>query len=241
VSSTTWTPTAVSSETARGTVELWRAVEAQHVASTRRLVDDQAEQLELESLLEDSKPTLPTAARGLDYLLSTPFRYDPLRTGSRFRAYGDPGVFYGGEEVRTACAELGFHRLRFLQESAGLKALASVPHTLFRARARGPTVDLRKKPFTKDRSVWTDPETRHYAACQAFARVAREADVDIIRYESVRDPRKAGCAAVLRPEALAGSGILERQTWFLSATATSASWIRAAEPAHAASHFEFRF
>lgn len=241
MSSTIWTPTAVSSEIARRTVRLWRAVEAQHVASTRRLVDDQAEQLELESLLEDSKPSLPPEAGGLDYLLSTPFRYDPLRTGSRFRAYGDPGVFYGGAEVRTACAELSFHRLRFLRESAGLKRLASVPHTLFRVRARGRAVDLRERPFARDHAVWTHPATGQYGPCQAFARVARDVDVDIIRYESVRDPEKAGCAAVLRPEALAGSGVLERQTWFLSATGTTASWIRAGERPHAASHFEFSF
>lgn len=241
MSSTIWTPTAVSSEVARGAVELWRAVEAQHVASTRRLVDDQAEQLELEALLDDTKPPLPAEARGLDYLLSTPFRYDPLRTGSRFRAYGDPGVFYGGQEIRTACAELSFHRLRFLQASAGLKALASVPHTLFRTRARGRAVDLRKKPFSRDRAVWTDPDTRRYGPCQAFARVARAADVDVIRYESVRDPGHGGCAAVLGPGALGGSGLLERQTWFLSATAKAASWIRAAERPHATSYFEFNF
>lgn len=241
MSSTIWTPTAVSSEIARDVVELWRVVEAQHVASTRRLVDDQAEQHELESLLEDSKPPLPAEAQGLDYRLSTPFRYDTLRAGSRFRAFGDPGVFYGGEQPRTACAELSFHRLRFLQESTGLKSLTSVPHTLFRTRARGRTVDLRKKPFTKDRAVWTNPETRHYGPCQAFARVAREVQVDIIRYESVRDPEKAGCAAVLHPQAFAGSGVLEIQTWFLSATVTMASWIRTGERAHAASHFEFNF
>jgi hypothetical protein len=241
VSSTIWTPTAVSSEIARAAVELWRAVEAQHVASTRRLVDEQSEQHELEALLEDSKPPLPSEAGGLDYLLFTPFRYDTLRAGSRFRALSDPGVFYGGEQPRTACAELSFHRLRFLQDSAGLKTLTSVPHTLFLTRARGRTVDLRKRPFTRDRAAWTDPETRHYGPCQVFARVAREAQVDIIRYESVRDPEKAGCAAVLRPQALAGAGVLERQTWFLSATTTRASWIRTGERPHAASHFEFNF
>src|SRR5690606_34600079 len=56
----------------------WRGVEAQHVVSTMRLVDHPDEQALLEQLLDDSKPALPRAARGLHYLLSTPFRYAPV-------------------------------------------------------------------------------------------------------------------------------------------------------------------
>ena len=37
----------------------WRGVEAQHVVSTLRLVDNRAEQEELEWLLEQSKPAKP--------------------------------------------------------------------------------------------------------------------------------------------------------------------------------------
>jgi hypothetical protein len=47
-------------------------VEAQHVASTMKIVDDAAEQDLLESLLEASKPPLPDPADGLDYLLASP-------------------------------------------------------------------------------------------------------------------------------------------------------------------------
>ena len=83
-------------------LDLWRAVEAQHRVSTMVLVDTLDEQALLEHILDDSKPGLEAAAqRELHYLLFTPFRYPPLPRGSRFRAPGEPGVFYGADAVRT--------------------------------------------------------------------------------------------------------------------------------------------
>ena len=79
-------------------------VEAQHVASTMKLVDTLAEQDMLESILEESKPPLPHDVVGLDYLLAAPFRYLPYPPGSRFRSQSDPGIFYGPEPVRTSAA-----------------------------------------------------------------------------------------------------------------------------------------
>ena len=99
MSSTTWTPHAVASNAAAVSTRLWRAVEARHVASTRRLVDDLAEQRELEEILEATKPALPAAATRLHYLLATPFRY-PAPRGSRFRAPHEPGLFYGADKPR---------------------------------------------------------------------------------------------------------------------------------------------
>ena len=48
----------------------WRVVEAQHRASTMRLVDTLAEQRALEDLLEAGKPPLPAEAAQLHYLLA---------------------------------------------------------------------------------------------------------------------------------------------------------------------------
>ena len=99
---------------------LWRAVEAQHVVSTMALVDSIEEQHVLERLLEDTKPPIPAAAAHLHWLLFTPFRYPPPPGGSRFRGPNDPGVFYGADEIRTACAELGYWRWRHLLDSPAL-------------------------------------------------------------------------------------------------------------------------
>jgi len=230
-------PHAVGSEAALRELSLWRAVEAQHVVATRALVDSRAEQEVLEALLEDSKPPLAPAAVGLDYLLYTPFRYPPAHHGSRFRGPLDPGVWYGSDERRTSCAELGYWRWRFVTESRGLERLDGVPHTVFQALARGTAIDLRARPFARDRERWTDPED--YGSCQALARSAREAGVAMICYESVRDPEHGGCAAVLRAGAFAGTGVRRRETWFLTVDRRRASWISAVPGAGEAYEFVF--
>jgi hypothetical protein len=238
MSSSTWTPPAVASESKACELTLWRAVEAQHVVATRALVDSLAEQEILESVLETSKPSVPPTCAGFDYLLYTPFRYPPPSRGSRFRGYGDPGVWYGAEAVRTCCTELGYWRWRFLMDSHGLSRLDGVPHTVFQAIARGIAVDLRAEPFTREERTWSDPND--YGGCQALARVARKAEMQIIRYASVRDPGHGGCGAVLDCRAFAGTGgVRQRQSWFLTVDRQRASWVRSG--ARSAATYEFLF
>ena len=100
MSSTTWTTTAVASERRPWKGRAWRMVEAQHIASTMKLVDTAAEQGLLEALIDTSKPRPPAGTAHLHYLLATPFRYSPRRGGSRFRDRDDPGVFYAAQGVR---------------------------------------------------------------------------------------------------------------------------------------------
>ena len=108
------------------------------------LVDSLDEQQALERILDDAKPPVPTGARKLHWLLFTPFRYPPPPGGSRFRGPNDPGVFYGADEVRTACAELGYWRWRHLNESPALAAMPVKPQTVFRAQLATLAVDLRR-------------------------------------------------------------------------------------------------
>src|SRR6476659_7785143 len=115
MSSSTWTPAALSSD-ARALAGLcWRLVEAQHHVSTLKLVDSVDEQELLEELIETTKPPLPPECRELHYLLSTPFRYGSFHpTGSRFRRAGmTDGVFYAAEKPHTAVAKMAFYRLLF--------------------------------------------------------------------------------------------------------------------------------
>jgi hypothetical protein len=238
MSSSTWTPRAVASESKTGEVTLWRAVEAQHVVATRPLVDSLAEQEVLESVLEASKPRVPLQCTGFDYLLYTPFRYPPPSRGSRFRSYDDPGVWYGAEAVRTSCAELGYWRWRFVKDSHGLTRLDGVSHTVFQAVARGKSVDLRKEPFVRDESMWGNPED--YGACHTLARTARTAEIQIIRYASVRDPEHRGCGAILDCRAFSGTGgVRQRQSWFLTVDKQRASWVRSGT--RTAATYEFLF
>ncbi len=119
MSSSTWTPAALSSEARARAGTCWRLVEAQHRVSTLKLVDSVAEQELLENIIESSKPPLPPECRDLHYLLSTPFRYGAAYpTGSRFRRAGmTEGVFYASEAPHTAVAEMSFYRLLFFAES----------------------------------------------------------------------------------------------------------------------------
>jgi hypothetical protein len=213
---TTWTPRALASEAHAYAHLLWRVVEAQHTASTMRLVDSLEEQGRLESILEESKPPLPPAVRELHYLLATPFRYRP-HTGSRFRAALEAGVWYGGEALRTALAEKSYWRLRFLLDSPGTPPLKAVPHTAFKAAGRtASALDLTAAPLSQDSAAWKDPTD--YAATQALAAAARVAGVEIIRYASVRDPEGGSCAAVLDAAVFGRARPRGLETWFIAAS-----------------------
>lgn len=214
-------PTVDASSVHHVALDIWRAVEAQHNVSTMVLVKTLDEQFLLEQILESSKPPLPDACMPLHWLLFTPFRYPPLPSGSRFRAPADPGVFYGADLARTACAELGYWRWRFLMDSE-LETLDPLQQTLFKTSVAGTTIDLRHSPYQEERSKWTNPGD--YAPCQALAQKAREQHVAMIRYESVRDPECGACAAVLSPSAFARNEPIETQTWILTVTRERVIW-----------------
>ncbi len=225
MSPTTWTPTALAAEARPWRGRAWRVVEAQHEAATMKLVDGVAEQRLLEQLLESAKPPLPAAAAGLHYLLATPFRYPPLPRGSRFRAAGEPGVFYGADALRTACAELGYWRSRFLADAPALARLEPVAHTAFQAVVATSALDLRRAPLVRDAAAWTAPDD--YGATQALARGCREAGIGAIRYASVRDPAHGACTALLRPEGFdATRPVGAIQTWWLAVQPAQATWRR---------------
>lgn len=200
-----------------------------------RLVDNSLEdQNILESILENVKPPVPAEARDKHWLIFTPFRYIPHPPGSRFRAPGDPGVFYGAFEQRTACAEIGYWRWRFVQDSEGLSLLEAKPMSLFAADVKtAAAIDLRKPPLSRQRKAWTNPDS--YAETQLLARKAREQDVEAIVYESVRDPEHSGAVAVLAPKPLSGP-IGNPESWFLTVTQDRAIWQR-----ELGESFQFRF
>lgn len=217
-------PRAGAFEARRCSITAWRAVEAQHLVSTFSLVDTLAEQQVLETLLESSKPPVPAQSKHLHWLLFTPFRYAPPPGGSRFRGPHDPGVLYAADEIRTACAELGYWRWRHLLDSPALTEMPQRPQTVFQIGLRGSAIDLRVPPLARQRRRWTDPQD--YTATQRLAIRARAQQIQLIRYESVRDPQRAGCVAVLDAAAFSRSAPLAQETWLLSVTRERATWVR---------------
>lgn len=202
--------------------DAWRAVEGQHRVSTMVLVDTLDEQALLERLLEESKPAVHETRVSLHWLLFTPFRYPPLPTGSRFRGPTDPGVFYAADERVTACAELGYWRWRLLMDSPDLDHIEPLPQTLFQTPVRGLAVNLQDAPFSAKHQYWTDPFD--YSQCQALARQARDAGIEIIRYQSVRDPNGGTCAALLTHRAFAAKAPSKSEIWMLSVSKQVVSW-----------------
>jgi hypothetical protein len=160
--------------------------------------------------------------RSLHWLLFTPFRYPPLPSGSRFRGPAEPGVFYGADERRTACAELGYWRWRFLNDSPALETLGPIAQTLFLTPVAGLGIDLRLAPFDARRADWM--HHTDYAACQALARQARNEGLQLIRYASVRDPESGSCAALLSHTGFAADKPAANESWTLVVTREHAIW-----------------
>jgi hypothetical protein len=215
MSSRIWTPDALSSEARELSGSCWRVVEAQHQVSTLKLVDTVEEQATLERLIEQSKPMVPPECRHLDYLLSTPFRYGAAYPrGSRFRRPGmTPGVYYASEKPETAVSEMAFYRLLFFAESPHAAWPANAGEytafaTSFRTRR---ALDLTRRPLDTDRDRWGHPTD--YSHCQDLADTARSADIQVLRYGSIRDPHKGINLALLLCSVFTSKAPTRRHTW----------------------------
>ena len=92
MSSSIWTQCGARSSFRPLRLEPWRVVEAQHVNSTRKLVDRDDEQELLEALIDGAKRPAPAGDRftGLHYLLSTPFFVEMRAWNSEWRVEMGP-------------------------------------------------------------------------------------------------------------------------------------------------------
>ncbi|WP_018234238.1 RES family NAD+ phosphorylase [Thioalkalivibrio thiocyanodenitrificans] len=220
-----WTHIALASEAQPAAGEAWRVVEHQHTFSTRKVVDTQEEQLVLEDLVEQSKPPYPPGTEHLHYLLKTPFRYyPPSPWGSRFRRADDGrGVFYCAPEKRAAMAECAYWRRRFLDASPGtpLPRNPGLLTVFCIAYESDLQLDLTRPPLDADRALWVHPED--YSSTQALADAARQDGIEIIRYESVRDPQRGDNLALLTPAAFSEPRPITEQAWYLYLDATESN------------------
>ncbi len=183
---------------------LRRLVENQEQKVTVSLVDDLAEHEVLEKLLEDSKPSAdwhPRLAR-LDYLLRTPWRYPPLKWGSRFGRRFEPSIFYGALSDAALFAEAGYYRMLFLEgmETPFRERIVS-QFTVFEANYQTSLgMDLTRPPFEKHAAV-----LRHksrYKPCQLLGTELRERGIEAILYLSARTATDETNIALFSPAAL---------------------------------------
>jgi len=170
----------------------------------------------LEELLDRSKPTAPPELVGLHYLLFTPFRYPPLRHGSRFGVKTERGIWYGSETLPTCFAEVAYYRLLFLEGTTADLSPLLVELTSFRAVIRTPGgVDLTSEPFRAYRGRIASPS--RYDSAQKLGRDLRADGVEAVRYPSARD-RGGVNVAVFSPGAFARRVPEKLETWLSVAT-----------------------
>jgi len=178
-------------------------VESQEQVATMSLVDDLDEQSALEQLLDDTKPRYRPGTTGLHYLLSTPFRYPPLRHGSRFGRRHESSIFYGSLSRDTARAEAAYYRLLFWHgQTVPPAAPYTTQHTVFEADyATEHGLQLQRPACAEHRSALTDPAD--YRATQALGVAMREAGIAAFEAPSARCPRGGDNVGLFEPAALA--------------------------------------
>lgn len=175
----------------------WRLVESQEQIATLGYVDTLEEQALLEELLDSVKPPYPAQCDDYHYLLKTPFRYPPLKWGSRFGRLHEPGIFYAGCQVKTTLAESAYYRFVFWysMNNTPIKNTITSSHTLFCVNYSSKQgIRLHAAPFNQYQQELTDPQ--NYSATQQLGSEMRAAQVDVFEYTSARDPDKNPCVGL---------------------------------------------
>ncbi|NJM32435.1 MAG: RES family NAD+ phosphorylase [Limnobacter sp.] len=190
-----------------------RLVESQEEVATNSLVENLDEQAVLEDMLEESKPKLPPECAGLHYLFATPFRYPPLRWGSRFGSALLPGIFYGSASANTMLWEAAFYRFVFV-EAMQLPFPQPVKsnHTEFTGKIKAAqALALELPPFGGFVRVLCSPTS--YAATQQLGERMRALDVQAFSYPSARCPEGGLNYGLFTPKAFGTKEPRETTPW----------------------------
>jgi hypothetical protein len=174
-------------------------------------VDSDEEQALLEELIEDVKPPAEAAA-GLHYLLFTPFRYPPLRHGSRFGTRAENGIWYGSRTRGTAFAEKAYYLLLFLEGTAAALTPLETDVSIFQAAYETRSgVDLTRGAFARYTELISSPSD--YAASQMLGREMRADGVEAFLYTSARDPEHGANVGLFVREALSSRKPSVPESW----------------------------
>ncbi|MFK7816932.1 MAG: RES family NAD+ phosphorylase [Gammaproteobacteria bacterium] len=167
--------------------EVFRVAESQQKIATNTLVDTLEEQQILEEMLDQVKPRIPQGCESFDYLIYTPFRYPPLKHGSRFGKKIHPSIFYGSKTINAAFAELAYYRFIYYDGmiTSPRKQQKVTQHTSFSVNVRTSRgVELNKPPFNKYKRKLSDPAA--YSDSQKIGEEMREKEVEVFTYFSAR-------------------------------------------------------
>lgn len=164
-------------------LEPWRVVEAQHISSSRDLVDSTEEHDLLEALLDGSKPPVEDNKH---YLIFTPFRYPPLKYGSRFGRTFEPSLWYGSINLSTAFSEVAYYRLKFFADTQASLDYIELPMTAFKALIQTEQgINLTLPPFKQFEA--TIAHQSNHIESQNLGSEMRNAGVEAFIFKSARD------------------------------------------------------
>jgi hypothetical protein len=204
----------------RLTGTLYRLVESQEQVATLGYVDTLDEQALLEQMLENTKPVYKEDLTAYHYLLSTPFRYPPLKWGSRFGGVHEPSLFYGGSSVEVTLAESAYYRFVFWNSMAGtpIKNQIRSEHSLFSVGYQSQHgVSLQQVPFDNYEHKISSPT--QYTKSQQLGSAMRASGVEAFEYTSARDPQKGICVALFTAHALSHKKPKSMAQWLCETTA----------------------
>lgn len=160
----------------------WRVVEAQHILSTRDLVDNTEEHDMLELLLDKTKPAISSLKH---YLIFSPFRYPPLHHGSRFGTTLEPSLWYGSIKLETAFAETAYYLWLFLSHTSANFDTIERNQTAFQTTIKtNQGIDLTIAPFDTYKDVISNKANYHES--QQLGKAMRNQAIDAFIYYSAR-------------------------------------------------------
>lgn len=178
----------------------WRIIEAQEITATRKLVDSFDEQVILEDLLESTKPHVSAEFDSFHPLLYTPFRYPPLKHGSRFGRKTEPSLWYGSLELNTAMAEKAFYQFNFLRASEAVYNTVQVPLTVFSTKVKTEKgIKLTEAPFAEYTNIISSPNS--YDSSQQLGAAMRDENIQAFTYFSARSPGSQANIALFSAQA----------------------------------------
>ncbi len=198
----------------------WRVVEAQHIVATRKLVDSDEEQAILEELIDNAKPPQPhdDECNRYHYLLWTPFRYPPLKHGSRLGTSDRRGLWYGSENIETAFAEKAYYSFLFRSGSHADFGVFETSITVFAAQVKTKScADLTRPPFHKFEKDLAAPNS--YTASQKVGSELRDRGAEVIRFKSARCAELGFNIAVTKISAFQARKPVEDGSWFCVSSA----------------------
>jgi len=162
---------------------VYRSIETQNTASTLKLTNGNIQEQErLEQLLEEkAKPKIEYIDH--HYLIYTPFRYPPLKYGSRFGTIYEKSLWYGSSNKETALAESAFYFFNFNRQ-ANIHDTLYFERTVFSVQCSIHSfLDLTKIEHL-DHELLISKNS--YAYTQQLSKSMRKNNIEAFLYESAR-------------------------------------------------------